>query len=52
MPRKKLGVSLVLFFISSLLFCLIAVPCLPATIVVDTTADDNTVNGNCTLRKL
>ena len=51
MPRKKSGVSLILFFNSFLLFCLIAVPCLPATIVVNTTADDNTVNGNCTLRE-
>jgi CSLREA domain-containing protein len=51
MPRKKSGVSLILFFSSFLLFCLIAVPCLPATIVVNTTADDNTVNGNCTLRE-
>ena len=51
MPRKKSGVSLILFFSSFLLFCLIAAPCLPATIVVNTTADDNTVNGNCTLRE-
>ena len=51
MPRKKSSVSLILFFSSFLLFCLIAVPCLPAIIVVNTTADDNTVNGNCTLRE-
>lgn len=33
------------------LFCLLAAPAFAATINVSTTDDDNTVNGNCTLRE-
>jgi CSLREA domain-containing protein len=51
MLKSKPGVNYILFFSSILLFCLSVLPCFSATIIVNTTADDNTVNGNCTLRE-
>jgi CSLREA domain-containing protein len=51
MSRNKPGVSFTLFFSSILLFCLSVLTCFSATILVNTTADDNTVNGNCTLKE-
>jgi CSLREA domain-containing protein len=51
MLKFKPGVNYILLFGSLLLFCLRVLPCFSATIIVNTTADDNTVNGNCTLRE-
>jgi len=51
MLKFKPGVNYILLFGSLLLFCLSVLPCFSATIIVNTTADDNTVNGNCTLRE-
>ena len=49
MMKKPSGVKAILgswFFALSLV---VAQPVLSATIIVDSTADDNVVNGNCTI---
>ena len=51
MFTKRLCIRFVLFFNAFILFSLSVLPCFSATIIVTTTADDNTVNGNCTLRE-